>query len=97
MLSDQLVLEPEDLGLSPPSPPAGAGAEPSASAEAIVPLAEAKERFARRYVLDALAKNGGNRAQTARDLDVDPRTIFRFLEREQRDGEGSSGEGEPVG
>ena len=97
VLSDQLVLEPEDLGLSPPSLPAGAGAEPSASAEAIVPLAEAKERFARRYVLDALAKNGGNRAQTARDLDVDPRTIFRFLEREQRDGEGSSGEGEPVG
>jgi transcriptional regulator with GAF, ATPase, and Fis domain len=50
-----------------------------------VPLAEAKERFARDYVRQVLAKNGGNRAQTARELDVDPRTIFRFLEKEGRD------------
>ncbi|MBP9111534.1 MAG: hypothetical protein KBF88_01940, partial [Polyangiaceae bacterium] len=35
-----------------------------------------------RYVLEALERNSGNRTQTARDLGVDPRTIFRFLERE---------------
>ena len=86
VLSDQIVLEPEDLGLVAPT---------VAQAEPIVPLAEAKERFARKYVLDVLAQNGGNRAKTARDLDVDPRTIFRFLEREQRGSDGDFGDGEP--
>ena len=28
-----------------------------------------------------LARNGGNRTKTAKDLDVDPRTIFRHLEK----------------
>lgn len=77
VLSDQTVLEPEDLGLATPTVTA---------ADPILSLADAKERFARKYVLDVLAQNGGNRAKTARDLDVDPRTIFRFLERESRDG-----------
>jgi transcriptional regulator with GAF, ATPase, and Fis domain len=52
------------------------------SESAIVPLEKAKEEFQRKYVLDALERNSGNRTQTARDLGVDPRTIFRFLERE---------------
>jgi ActR/RegA family two-component response regulator len=29
-----------------------------------------------------LERNNGNRTKTARDLGVDPRTIFRYLERE---------------
>ncbi|RDV39214.1 GAF domain-containing protein [Bradymonadaceae bacterium TMQ3] len=44
-------------------------------------LAEAKEAFALTYILETLERNGGNRSQTARDLDVDPRTIFRYLEK----------------
>ena len=48
----------------------------------IVPLEKAKEDFQRKYILDVLEKNNGNRTQTARDLGVDPRTIFRYLERE---------------
>ncbi|MBK9070274.1 MAG: sigma 54-interacting transcriptional regulator [Myxococcales bacterium] len=44
-------------------------------------LADAKEHFARQYVRDVLASNRGNRSQTARDLDVDPRTIYRYIER----------------
>jgi transcriptional regulator with PAS, ATPase and Fis domain len=48
----------------------------------IVPLEKAKEEFQRRYVLEVLERNNGNRTQTARDLGVDPRTIFRYLERE---------------
>ena len=44
-------------------------------------LAEAKEAFALNYILETLEQNGGNRSQTARDLDVDPRTIFRYLEK----------------
>jgi DNA-binding NtrC family response regulator len=49
----------------------------------ILPLERAKEEFQRRYVLEVLERNNGNRTQTARDLGVDPRTIFRYLEREQ--------------
>ncbi|HEY8087156.1 MAG TPA: helix-turn-helix domain-containing protein, partial [Polyangiaceae bacterium] len=48
----------------------------------ILPLEKAKAEFQRRYVLHALDRSGGNRAQTARALGVDPRTIFRYLERE---------------
>jgi ActR/RegA family two-component response regulator len=32
--------------------------------------------------MEVLERNNGNRTQTARDLGVDPRTIFRYLERE---------------
>jgi hypothetical protein len=48
-----------------------------------VPLEKAKEDFQRQYVLEMLERNNGNRTQTARDLGVDPRTIFRYLEKEQ--------------
>ena len=48
-----------------------------------MPLEKAKEEFQRRYVLEALERNNGNRTQTARDLGVDPRTIFRHLEKEE--------------
>jgi transcriptional regulator with PAS, ATPase and Fis domain len=49
--------------------------------EEILPLAEAKERFQTRYINLVLERNGGNRTKTARDLGVDPRTIFRHLEK----------------
>jgi transcriptional regulator with GAF, ATPase, and Fis domain len=48
----------------------------------IMPLEKAKEEFQRKYVLDVLERNNGNRTQTARELGVDPRTIFRYLEKE---------------
>ena len=44
-------------------------------------LTDAKETFARGYVKTVLDLNGGNRAQTAKDLGVDVRTIYRYLER----------------
>ncbi|MFO0555091.1 MAG: sigma 54-interacting transcriptional regulator [Polyangiaceae bacterium] len=71
VLCDQTLLSPEDLDL-------GASAE-----NPILPLEKAKEEFQRRYVLEVLERNNGNRTQTARDLGVDPRTIFRYLEKEQ--------------
>jgi transcriptional regulator with GAF, ATPase, and Fis domain len=70
VLCDKTLLTPEDLDL-------GKEAESS-----ILPLEKAKEEFQRKYVLDVLERNNGNRTQTARDLGVDPRTIFRYLERE---------------
>lgn len=46
------------------------------------PLAEAREAWQRSYIRHVLTLNDGNRTKTARDLGVDPRTIFRFLEKE---------------
>ena len=71
VLADGSVLTPEDLDLPPEV------------LEPIMPLADAKERFALRYVMEALERNDGNRTQTARELNVDPRTIFRYLEKGQ--------------
>jgi transcriptional regulator with GAF, ATPase, and Fis domain len=71
VLCDKTLLGAEDLDLGPEAQ------------EAILPLEKAKEEFQRRYVLEALERNNGNRTQTARDLGVDPRTIFRYLEKEQ--------------
>ena len=71
VLCDKTLLGPEDLDLGP-------------EAQApIMPLEKAKEEFQRKYVLEVLERNNGNRTQTARDLGVDPRTIFRYLEKEQ--------------
>jgi len=71
VLCEKTLLSPEDLDL-------GQGGD-----SPILPLEKAKEEFQRKYVLEVLERNNGNRTQTARDLGVDPRTIFRYLEREQ--------------
>ena len=75
VLADAPLLAPEDLDLNVESLPP------------IVPLAQAKEDFQRDYINEALQRNNGNRTKTARDLGVDPRTIFRHLEREDGTGE----------
>ncbi|HVO30655.1 MAG TPA: sigma 54-interacting transcriptional regulator, partial [bacterium] len=54
----------------------------------ILPLNQAIEEFRVRYIDEVLELNNGNRTKTARDLDVDPRTVFRHLEKKSpRDGE----------
>lgn len=72
VLSEKNLLNPADLGLT------------SEVLEPVRPLADAKEEFQRRYINDILARNNGNRTKTARDLGVDPRTIFRHLEKEEK-------------
>ncbi len=52
----------------------------------IEPLNDAREAFTRTYVRKVLEINGDNRAQTAKDLGVDVRTIYRYLAAE-KDGE----------
>jgi len=76
VLADKTMLGPDDLGINPDEIPA------------ILPLADARERWQRSYINDVLGLNGGNRTKTARDLGVDPRTIFRHLEKEEG-GDGS--------
>ncbi|MDB4975528.1 MAG: fis [Myxococcaceae bacterium] len=70
VLCDRTLIGPEDLDLFPEA------------LEPIMSLSQAREDFQRRYILEVLERNNGNRTKTARDLGVDPRTIFRYLERE---------------
>ncbi len=79
VLCDQTLIGPEDLDLSPDQ------------VTAILPLDKAKEEFQRKYILDVLERNNGNRTKTARDLGVDPRTIFRYLEKEGGPPPGAAG------
>ena len=83
VLADRALVSAEDLDLRPEI------------LEPILPLAQAKEEFQKRYINEVLERNAGNRTKTAKDLGVDPRTIFRHLEAERRDrGEGEPAEGE---
>ena len=74
VLCDREVLEPEDLGLVAAAPPP------------VLPLGEAKERFAQKYIGEVLAQCGGNRTRTAQLLGIDPRTLFRFLAQQRGEG-----------
>ncbi len=73
VLSESTVIGPDDLGLTGDVLPN------------ILTLADAKEKFQREYINEVLALNNGNRTKTARDLGVDPRTVFRHLEKEGGD------------
>jgi transcriptional regulator with GAF, ATPase, and Fis domain len=76
VLADRALLSAEDLDLRPEI------------LEPILPLAQAKEEFQKRYINDVLERNGGNRTKTAKDLGVDPRTIFRHLEKAEAERRG---------
>ncbi len=69
VLCDKTTIGPKDLGIS------------KDSFQEIIPLSQAREDFSKQYILEILEKNNGNRTKTARDLGVDPRTIFRYLEK----------------
>ena len=73
IMAERVQLAPEDMELS------------DADLAPVVPLAQAKEDFQRQYINEVLARNNGNRTKTAHDLGVDPRTIFRHLEREEEE------------
>ena len=70
VLADKTLVGAEDLELT------------ADSVRPVMPLVEAREEFSRRYILEVLERNGGNRTKTAKELGVDPRTVFRYLERE---------------
>jgi transcriptional regulator with PAS, ATPase and Fis domain len=78
VLAEKSVVGPADLDLG------------ESAFEPVVPLQDALERYRTDYINEVLARNGGNRTKSARDLGVDPRTIFRHLERMNADEEKSS-------
>ena len=73
IMSDRGLLNPDDLGL------AGEGRRE------IAPLAEAAEEWKMEYIRKALVFNNWNKAQTARDLGIDARTVFRYVEKFKED------------
>ncbi len=69
IMSDRALLNPDDLGLT-----AGQKRE-------VAPLADAQEEFKVEYIRKVLDLNNWNKAQTARDLGIDARTVFRYIEK----------------
>jgi len=69
IMSDRALLNADDLGID------------ASTKRDIVDLDLATEDFKKTYIRRALELNNWNKAQTARDLGVDPRTIFRYLEK----------------
>ena len=76
LLSDNRRLSPDDLELNP-----------DLQSKSIRPLSQAKEEFQATYIDEVLALNNFNRTKTAKDLEVDPRTIFRHLEKKREPSE----------
>jgi transcriptional regulator with PAS, ATPase and Fis domain len=69
IMSDRALLNPDDMGL------------PQTDKRHVKPLSEAQEDFKGEYIRQVLDLNNWNKAQTARDLGVDARTIFRYIEK----------------
>src|SRR5437899_1751127 len=78
VLADKPLISPDDLELRPEQ------------LEPILALAEARDEWQKRYINEVLERNGGNRTKTAKDLGVDPRTIFRHLERMEAERRGEA-------
>ncbi len=88
VLADSSILTARDLDLEIEVPSGDASGssfvDVTSADDEIVPLTEARDLWQRSYINRVLALNNGNRTKTARDLGVDPRTIFRHLEKEVR-------------
>ncbi|MCB9791917.1 MAG: sigma 54-interacting transcriptional regulator [Alphaproteobacteria bacterium] len=69
IMSDRALLTPEDMGID------------KGTKRHVQPLDQATEEFKKSYIREVLDLNNWNKAQTARDLEVDPRTIFRYIEK----------------
>jgi DNA-binding NtrC family response regulator len=83
VLADKALLSPEDLDLRAENLPP------------ILALAQAKEEFQKQYINEILERNNGNRTKTAKDLGVDPRTVFRHLEKLEAEKNGQTLPSEP--
>ncbi|HSP81748.1 MAG TPA: sigma-54-dependent Fis family transcriptional regulator, partial [Myxococcaceae bacterium] len=69
VLADKPLLGPDDMDLRPEN------------LEPALPLAEARERWQKQYIQEIYERNNRNKTKTAKDLGVDPRTIFRHFEK----------------
>lgn len=74
LLCEGEAITPDDLRLAP------VGTRSSAPPAPDLPLAEAREKFVRDYVLAALARHEDNREAAAVALGISLRTLYRYLE-----------------
>jgi transcriptional regulator with GAF, ATPase, and Fis domain len=84
VLAERSLLRPEDLELV------------AEDTRPVLSLSEAREAFQRRYIEQILERNGGNRTRAARELGVDPRTVFRFLEKQDAEKDGAKASDEEL-
>ncbi len=73
VMTDGPLLSPEDMGFEPS--PGGV------MARSFKPLAVAREEFQMSYIREVLESCNWNKAETGRVLEVDARTIFRYIEK----------------
>ncbi|NCG19479.1 MAG: GAF domain-containing protein [Rhodobacterales bacterium] len=69
IMSDRALLNPDDLGMV------------GGQKREVRPLIEAQEDWKVTYIRQVLDLNNWNKAQTARDLGIDARTVFRYIEK----------------
>lgn len=69
IMSDRALLNADDMNIK------------AGDKRHVRPLDEATEQFKKSYIREVLELNNWNKASTARDLGVDPRTIFRYIEK----------------
>jgi transcriptional regulator with GAF, ATPase, and Fis domain len=69
VLAEKPLLGPDDLDLKPEN------------LDPVLPLSEARERWQKQYIQEVYERNNRNKTKTAKDLGVDPRTIFRHFEK----------------
>jgi transcriptional regulator with PAS, ATPase and Fis domain len=67
IMSDRALLNADDLGIR------------AGDKRQVRTLDDATEDFKKAYIRECLELNNWNKAETARDLGVDPRTIFRYI------------------
>ncbi|WP_257446470.1 sigma 54-interacting transcriptional regulator [Archangium lipolyticum] len=69
VLAEKPLLGPDDLDLKPEN------------LDPVLPLSDARERWQKQYIQEVYERNNRNKTKTAKDLGVDPRTIFRHFEK----------------
>lgn len=69
ILAEKIHITPGELGIS--------------SDHKLLPLGIAKQNFQRDYIIKALKRNNWNKTKTAQELEIDTRTIFRYLEKDK--------------
>jgi transcriptional regulator with PAS, ATPase and Fis domain len=69
IMTDRALLNPEDVDME------------GAAKREVKPLGEAQEEWKVEYIRHVLDLNNWNKAQTARDLGIDARTVFRYVEK----------------
>ena len=80
-LSYQPILTPEDFRLDAHSDAVSSFKAPEQDGEFLFPDTPTLEEVKKRYVLHVLSRNQGNVSRTARDLNIDRRSLYRMLAR----------------